>query len=491
MLAEWSTERALASLHSTGPAAFKTHIAAGGTPVAARGVMASRLAGSAERLAMAGERETVEATIDESEEIVGWRRVGDGDPCSWCAMLISRGAVYKTAESAGQVVGRAGRVRGNQAMGEGYHDMDGCTVVPLYESEEEPDDVADLYDQWSEVTAGSRSNADALRKWRQYWEHRDDDPADRPEPRPAAAPSPAPAEPVRRDATRDAQQRQHETDIAQIASDLGADLERIHNLGADLETLQDRVQAATAAALEMFSRPQRDDVDNLVILLRRTAAESESEQDLIDAVWRIARDNGATRVSTPDEVALTGGDALGAAPASITTGANRRPLGISEADWKAGRKALVEYRGIGFTGTNSQLRDPEFQQLPHVATRIEHMDRVMVASLLQSDVVLYRGIADVGRVFGSAADGDLTGAQWDELAYMSASAKLRQAREFAEPGESKAGVMELRIRAGVQGVQLSSMADQAEILLQRGLKPRVVEDRGIINGMRYIVVEIP
>ncbi len=542
-LAEWSTERVLASLHATGPAAFKTSVAAGNTPTAARASMTNQLAGSSERLVMAGERETVEATIDDSDEIVGWRRVGDGDPCSWCAMLISRGAVYKSAASAGRVVGRAGRTRGNQALGSGYHDNDGCTVEPLYESEEEPTEIADLQDQWDEVTAG-KSGKDALNAWRQHWEHRNDDPADRPEPREAAAPkatpTPAPA-PKRRDAIRENQDRQQQIDVARIAGDLGADLDRIANLGADLEQLQDQVELAATLALDAFRRPKRDDVEDLAILLRRTAAEAETERDLIDAIWRIARDKGATRIGEPDQVVdfdpllhellgsgeparveisrpgvrwsdgtvltrakvfeaepaadavpapLTAGEALQSTPASITKGANRRPAGISDTDWKAGRQALVEYRGVGFTGTNSQLRNPALR-LPHVSARIESMDRVMAASPLQSDVILYRGVADVGKVFGVAADGNMVGAQWTEAAYMSASAKLREARAFAEPGESRAGVMELRVRAGAQGVQLSSLSDQAEILLQRGLAPRVVEDRGIIDGMRYIVVEIP
>lgn len=180
VLAEWSTERVLASLHATGPAKFKASIAGGNTPPAARATMATTLAGSSERLVMAGERETVEATVEDSDVIVGYRRVGDGDPCSWCAMLISRGSVYKTAKSAGQVVGRGGRSRSRKdtrrAIGEGYHDNDGCTVVPLYESEEEPDEVVDLEDQWQEVTAGLYGRK-ALNAWRQHWESREREPA--------------------------------------------------------------------------------------------------------------------------------------------------------------------------------------------------------------------------------------------------------------------------------------------------------------------------
>ena len=77
-----------------------------------------------------------------------WRRVTDGNPCAFCAMLAARGPVYLTRESAGHVVGRemgrgtkhyrstgkvsyggpADRRRGTRDIGERYHDRCGCTV---------------------------------------------------------------------------------------------------------------------------------------------------------------------------------------------------------------------------------------------------------------------------------------------------------------------------------------------------------------------------
>lgn len=46
-----------------------------------------------------------------------WRRVTDGDPCGWCAMLAGRGPVYGSAQSAGQ--------------GRRYHGHCGCTAEPF------------------------------------------------------------------------------------------------------------------------------------------------------------------------------------------------------------------------------------------------------------------------------------------------------------------------------------------------------------------------
>src|SRR5690606_21966683 len=49
-----------------------------------------------------------------------------GTPCYWCAMLIGRGAVYKSEASATRSSGLRG-VR----EGEGYHDHDNCAAEPL------------------------------------------------------------------------------------------------------------------------------------------------------------------------------------------------------------------------------------------------------------------------------------------------------------------------------------------------------------------------
>lgn len=171
--AEWNTEQVVTSLRVTGPVAFKQAIAAGKTEDQALESMAAQMAGSAERLVLAAERDTVMATVESSDEIVGWRRVPDDDPCAWCAMLVSRGAVYKSRGSATRVVGRRGRARGNQPLGTSYHDYCQCTAEPLYEHEDEPAEVDDLYRQWLEVTAGKSGDA-ALRAWREYWDGRPD-----------------------------------------------------------------------------------------------------------------------------------------------------------------------------------------------------------------------------------------------------------------------------------------------------------------------------
>ena len=69
--------------------------------------------GAGGRLVLAGGRDGMGA-----QEPLGFMRVTDGDPCYWCAMLAGRGAVYSTAQDAGE----------NNT----YHDNCGCTVLPVF-----------------------------------------------------------------------------------------------------------------------------------------------------------------------------------------------------------------------------------------------------------------------------------------------------------------------------------------------------------------------
>lgn len=169
----WIPERVVASARVTGPVAFKKHIAAGGSERDARRIMARTLPAAAQRQAYAGERETVEATIEDADEILGWRRVTDGDPCAFCALLASRGAVYLTAQSATSVVGRRGVARGARGLGESYHDGCSCVAEPLYAHEDEPQSVLDLQEQWRTATAGT-GGKNAVRSWRRYWDKQKD-----------------------------------------------------------------------------------------------------------------------------------------------------------------------------------------------------------------------------------------------------------------------------------------------------------------------------
>jgi len=84
-------------------------------------------------------RDTVMAAVESDSECIGFARATGGVACSFCAMLASRGAVFKSSDSGGF-----------QA-----HDGCNCTVEPVYSSNPVLPPGAEQYrDLWDEATAG-------------------------------------------------------------------------------------------------------------------------------------------------------------------------------------------------------------------------------------------------------------------------------------------------------------------------------------------------
>lgn len=160
--------RVEANLNATGIASYQRAIRAGQTPAQAVDTMAVNMAGSATRLAAEGGREAIRDATERDDDAIGWLRVTDGDACSWCLMLASRGAVYKSAET-------AGRAKSSKFIGPGefkWHDFCGCTGVPIFDPDDPRLDRADeLYAEWQRVTQGKSGKA-AVNVWRRHWDQR-------------------------------------------------------------------------------------------------------------------------------------------------------------------------------------------------------------------------------------------------------------------------------------------------------------------------------
>lgn len=92
-------------------------IGAGENPLEAWTVVSRRLASSMWVTAMSPGRRLISDSAAAHHGT--WRRVSDGNPCAWCAMLVGRGAVYKSAATA---TGTAGR----------YHFHCGCTAEEVF-----------------------------------------------------------------------------------------------------------------------------------------------------------------------------------------------------------------------------------------------------------------------------------------------------------------------------------------------------------------------
>jgi hypothetical protein len=144
-------------LRVTGPVAFKKHMTLTGDPASSLRVMGSQLSGSAASRALDGDRETFMRTFTERPQLVGYRRVSlSGSPCFWCAMLISRGAVYSKESADFQA----------------HKPNCRCSAVPLYGHEDEPPEVVAARELWESSTVGKSGKA-AVRAFRRAWDTRE------------------------------------------------------------------------------------------------------------------------------------------------------------------------------------------------------------------------------------------------------------------------------------------------------------------------------
>lgn len=158
------SEQLDASISSTGVAAYRIARRSGQTPRQAKETSSVTLSGSVSRLVASGGRETIHRTVDSDPRALGYIRVTDADPCHFCAMLASRGPVYKNAATAGDPRGGGRR----------YHDHDACSVAPVFSrSGDWESRVEDLSDRWARATSGL-SGEQARNAWRSYWENRED-----------------------------------------------------------------------------------------------------------------------------------------------------------------------------------------------------------------------------------------------------------------------------------------------------------------------------
>lgn len=169
-LEDLDEERIDATVRATGIASYQRSIRAGRSPQRAADTMTTTLAGATQELAVEGGRRVVHDAAADDEEAVGWARIARPGACWWCAMLASRGAVYRSAATAGRRVNK-------RFVGDGmfkFHNHCQCVARPIFDADDPAVRAADdLYEQWRRVTAG-RSGRAAMRAWAEYWGTVDD-----------------------------------------------------------------------------------------------------------------------------------------------------------------------------------------------------------------------------------------------------------------------------------------------------------------------------
>ncbi|AXQ61065.1 hypothetical protein SEA_HANK144_9 [Streptomyces phage Hank144] len=121
----------------------------------------ARQAAAAERVAMNGGRSTVWNHASRDRRAIGYIRLSrTGTPCGWCAMLISRGPIYRSESSA------------EYSDGDKYHDNCHCYAEPVFSREQYNSSSAyelnRRYEElWPQVTRGLSGKA-AVSAWRRF-----------------------------------------------------------------------------------------------------------------------------------------------------------------------------------------------------------------------------------------------------------------------------------------------------------------------------------
>jgi hypothetical protein len=131
--------------------------------------------GAAIRQAANGGREVTKQAVKRDRIAIGWARVTDAAPCYYCALLASRGAVYKENSFAASDQRFKANPDGSGLNPEMYndvakvHDNCRCMLRPVYFKYQAMDSEAKHYLRlWNKV-AGGRSNANAIKEFRRQY----------------------------------------------------------------------------------------------------------------------------------------------------------------------------------------------------------------------------------------------------------------------------------------------------------------------------------
>jgi len=128
------------SLYVTGRDGLSKALASGQSVEKAQATTFVRTSGAVGRHVLDAGRQTVIDAVHADPEAEGWARVTDGDPCYFCLTLASRGAVYKTEQSADF-----------QA-----HDHCACVAMPVYKGTEIPN-----LQRWRDIYNTAQNDGEA------------------------------------------------------------------------------------------------------------------------------------------------------------------------------------------------------------------------------------------------------------------------------------------------------------------------------------------
>lgn len=160
-------QAAATSLRATGPYNLLRRYGDGESLESASQKALVDVTGAATRHVLNGGRGTVREMTRRDKTALAWARVTDADPCSWCAMLASRGAVYESEQSALATTERSPRGKGLP-----YHDGCQCSAEPIYYKNDQylPGRAMEFGQLWATATEGYSGHQATLAFRRAYEE---------------------------------------------------------------------------------------------------------------------------------------------------------------------------------------------------------------------------------------------------------------------------------------------------------------------------------
>lgn len=143
--------------------------------------------GGLTRHARSGGRTTLEQGVRDDPDGAMYRRVPRAGGCEWCLMLASRGYVYSSKSSALVASGE----RGDQPVGDKFHDWCSCSSEPQFRNEDPPEFVQFLESEWQRLNwVGGKPAYSADVAFDNWYQHvHMGGLGDRPAPKPVGRPS--------------------------------------------------------------------------------------------------------------------------------------------------------------------------------------------------------------------------------------------------------------------------------------------------------------
>ncbi|HEY9369744.1 hypothetical protein [Streptomyces sp.] len=132
-----------------------------------------RAEGAAQKIIADVGRDTVVEALNDDDEALGWARVTGPGACAFCSLMVSRGPVYHTEQT-------AGRAADSRFTGEGrykFHNNCDCTVAPIFAGQEwDPPEYVQEWDRlYIQSTAGVYGTKGKLAAWRKAFEGRSEE----------------------------------------------------------------------------------------------------------------------------------------------------------------------------------------------------------------------------------------------------------------------------------------------------------------------------